>query len=252
MKYTLHFFRPSIQISLALASAAFGVAGVARADTVIGSGHVISETRTVSGFHGVTLSGSGDVAVTQGDTEGLVIDAEDNILPLIESTVQDGILHLGFKPHTGSVSFKKPVIFHLAVKTLDKMLIEGSGDIHAASLSTDKLNVEVPGSGDVSVDHLKADAVKVDVKGSGDVKFAGEGKTQKISLDGSGDYEAKDFKTDDTTLQINGSGDSQVWANTSLSVEINGSGDVGYVGTPKLKKSVNGSGGVHALTAKNE
>ena len=235
---------------LVLASAVCGVAGLASAE-VIGSGHVVSETRAVSGFHGVVLEGSGDVAVTQGDTEGLVIDAEDNILPLLESTVgADGILHLGMKPHAGSVTTHKQVFYKLAVKTLDKMVVAGSGDIHAASLASGHLQLDLPGSGGVAVDHLKAETVKAEIEGSGNVKLAGEAQSQKITIDGSGDYAARDFKTDSTSLAIDGSGNAQVWADGSLTVEINGSGDVAYRGEAKLKKSVNGSGEVHPLDKK--
>ena len=250
MKPTLLFSTSSARTLLALVSAVCGVASLAAAE-VIGSGHVVSETRAVSGFHGVELQSSGDVIVTQGDTEGLVIDAEDNLLPLIDASVgADGILHLGMKPHTGSVTFHQPVIFKLAIKTLDKMVLAGSGGIRAASLSSDHLRIELPGSGGIAVDHLKAETVKADIGGSGNIKLAGEAHGQKVSINGSGDYEAKDFKTDTTSLEINGSGNGRVWADGSLAVEINGSGDVGYRGEAKLNKSVHGSGEVHALDKK--
>ncbi len=254
MKTVLFLFKPSAQTSLilAMATATLCLTSLAVAGTV-GSGNVVSETRSVSGFRGFDLTGSGDVIVTQGDTEGLVIEAEDNILPLLDSTVdKEGILHLGIKEHVGSVSFKKGVVFKLAAKTLDRMELEGSGSIRVGSLSTGSLEVELPGSGSVTVDHLKADKVKTTIEGSGNVKLAGEAHGQKITFDGSGGYEAGDFKTDDTSLQINGSASAKVWAETSLAVEINGSGDIGYKGNPKLKQSINGSGKVHPLGEKNE
>ncbi len=242
----------SLSLAVFTASVIFRLTSLSAAE-VIGSGHVVSETRNVSGFHGVELSSSGDVIVTQGDTEGLVIEAEDNILPLLETTVDaKGVLRLGFKEHSGSVSFKKPLIFKLSVKTLDKVVLAGSGDLRAASLTTDKLSIELPGSGDVTIGHLKTDTLKADVTGSGDLTLAGEARAQKIVFAGSGDYEATDLQTDDTTLEINGSAESKVWTNKSLVVEINGSGEVAYRGTPKLKKSINGSGEVHPLAEKKE
>ena len=247
MKTTPFLPASSARTLLVLASAVCGFASLAAAE-VIGSGHVVSETRAVSGFHGVELASSGDVVVTQGDTEGLVIDAEDNLLPLIESTVgADGILRLGMKPHTGGVTSHQPVVFKLAVKTLDKLVLAGSGGIRAAALSSDHLRIELPGSGNVAVDQLKAATVAADIAGSGHIKLAGEAHGQKITIDGSGDYEAKDFKTDSTSLQIDGSGKAWVWAEGALAVEINGHGDVRYRGEAKLSKSIHGSGEVHPL-----
>ena len=57
------------------------------ANAVVGSGKVVSETREVSGFTSVSVSGSGQAQITVGDSDSLVIEAEDNILPLIETSV---------------------------------------------------------------------------------------------------------------------------------------------------------------------
>ena len=247
MKLILPLPSISAWATLALSSLVCCVSSLAAAE-VIGSGNVVSETRAVSGFHGVDLESSGDVAVTQGDTEGLVIEAEDNILPLLESTVDgDGILHLGVKPHSGGIRFSKPVKYKLAVKTLDKLKIAGSGDIHAPSLSGGRFQIKLPGSGNITVDHLQAETVAADIEGSGNIQLAGEARSQKITIDGSGDYKAKDFKTEDTSLQIDGSGSGTVWADGSLKVQINGSGEVGYRGNAKPSKQINGSGDVHPL-----
>src|SRR5687767_8419257 len=63
---------------------------------ITGSGRVTSETRAVSGITAIALEGLGEVVVQQGATEGLIIEAEDNLLPLITSTVENGTLRLAF------------------------------------------------------------------------------------------------------------------------------------------------------------
>lgn len=252
---TIPSLRPSpVRSALARVTIALCLAGTASsAEAVVGSGHVISETRNVSGFHGVELGGSGDVVITQGDTEGLVIEAEDNLLPLIESQVDaNGVLHLGFKSHSGRIESKKDVVYKLSVKALDKMMVAGSGSIHAASFAADRLDLILPGSGEIAVDHLKVTEAAISIEGSGTVKLAGEARRQKVGIDGSGNYEGKDFRTAEASVGINGSGECKVSPGASLAVEINGSGEVGYYGSPVVKKSVNGSGEVRALGAGND
>ena len=245
--------KPTHLSILALAAVCFGLVDVAAADITIGSGHVVSETRSVSGFHGVKLTGSGDVIITQGDTEGIVVEAEDNILPLLETAVKgDGILYLGLKDRSGGIRLTKGVVYRLAVKNLDQLVLEGSGSFRAASLTADRLRLELPGSGEITLDRLKAGAVAAQIDGSGNIGLSGEARSQTVRIDGSGDYKAKDFKTDTASVQIDGSGDARVWANETLKVEINGSGEVGYAGRPKLTQSVNGSGKVHGLDAKED
>jgi hypothetical protein len=61
---------------------------------VQGSGNVVSETRTVSGFNSVELSGDGKLEIEQTGTESLTVTADDNILKLLKSEVSAGRLVL--------------------------------------------------------------------------------------------------------------------------------------------------------------
>jgi len=55
-----------------------------------------TETRPVNSFNRVSVQNYGDVVLEQGDLEGLVIEADEEILPRIKSNVRDGRLILGF------------------------------------------------------------------------------------------------------------------------------------------------------------
>lgn len=59
---------------------------------LLGSGNVISETRTVEPFHSVELNGIGTLSVTQDGSPEVKLEAEDNILPVIRTRVENGIL----------------------------------------------------------------------------------------------------------------------------------------------------------------
>lgn len=233
------------KISLVSFFAVFASVAGLSAKTV-GSGNVISETRNVSGFHGLVLANSGDVVVTQGDTESLVVEAEDNILPLVETTVTDGVLKLGFKANE-EVHYTKRLLFKISVKTLDNLMLAGSGNVDAKALKADKFKVMLAGSGNVNVGDLETDALTVDIAGSGGVKLAGKAAKQAVRVMGSGDYEAGALKTGAATVKVVGSGDCELTASETLDITMSGSGDVSYHGNPTVTKHVSGSGDVTAL-----
>jgi hypothetical protein len=56
------------------------------------------ESRQVSGFTKIELSGSGELKIEQTGTESLTISAEDNVLPKITSEVSD---NTGARPVRG-------------------------------------------------------------------------------------------------------------------------------------------------------
>lgn len=216
---------------------------------IVGSGHVVSETRPVGPFHALAQKLSGNVVITQGDHEGLVVEGEDNILPLVETTVDaEGTLHLGIKKQAGRITFEKDLVFKVAVKSLDKIELAGSGKVQAASLSADHLDLRLLGSSDVSIDHLMAHRLTVAIDGLGEVKLAGNVQSQTLAINGSGDYRGRNLKTEDTRVTVNGSGAAQVWAEKTLDTAVHGSGDVSHRGAAKPTKEAHGMGTVHPLS----
>ena len=218
----------------------------------IGSGYVVSETRAMSGYHAVELAVPGTLNITQGDKEGLVIEAENNVMPLIETSVKpDGTLLISLKANE-DLRTTRAMSFQLSVKTLDKMVLTGSGDIHVVGkLSAASETIRLPGSGKITLDGLETGALTVSLEGSGTIKVAaGVATSQNVQLDGSGSYEAGALRTDTAKISVDGSGACKVWSEKRLEVSIGGSGEVSYYGHPELKQRVDGSGAVRALGAK--
>lgn len=152
---------------------------------VIGPGHVTTETRKVNGFHAVEVLDAGYLVITQGDTEGLKIEAEDNLRPLIRSDVDaEGVLHLGFKT-PGDVRTAKTTLFKLSARMLDSLELTGSGSIQADSLSlgsNGKLIMRLPGSSEIVVDKLIAGGLEATLNGCGKIKLGGEVRKQSASI----------------------------------------------------------------------
>jgi hypothetical protein len=215
---------------------------------VRGSGIPTSENRTVSGFSGIVLNGSGDAQITKGDSESLKIEAEDNILPLITSDVVGGKLVIGFKNNT-SISTTLPIHFTITVKDLSSVELNGSGSAAVSgAILTSAMTLTLRGSGDVSFDSLVATSLTADGNGSGNISLKGGKVTsQTIRVFGSGNFTAPELESQSTTLSIFGSGDAQVWCTSSLDVTIAGSGNVSYFGSPTVNQKIAGSGKVSGL-----
>ena len=194
--------------------------------TIKGSGVLASETRPVSGFDAVELADSADVTVSFGDTESVVVEAEDNILPLIVTNVRGGKLVINWKPNT-SVSATEPVRVTVTMKSLQAASLPGSGNITIAGLDASSVNFNLGGSGNITADGA-ADSVDVNFSGSGNILC--------------GDLQARS-----ATVELTGSGNATVFATDSLDVTLKGSGNVFYRGDPaKVTQSVPGSGTIQA------
>ncbi len=113
-------------------------------DRIIGSGILASETRTVTGFDAVTVSGVGKLQIDQTGTESLTVTAEDNILPLLTSEVTDGHLVLG-TPANVNLRMQQEVVYRLTVRELKSLAISGVMEVDAVDLETEALDVTMSG-----------------------------------------------------------------------------------------------------------
>jgi hypothetical protein len=190
---------------------------------VKGSGKSASETRSVTGFKGVTLKGTGQLHIDTNGTESLEITADDNLLPYITTEIQGDQLVIGTKDGQ-NVSPSKDIVYKLSAKTMNSINLAGSGEVDAKGINTDQLKVILGGSGNISV--------------------AGMAGQQEATIAGSGNYDGKQLKTKTTSINIAGSGDANVDVSDKLSVLIAGSGSVRYTGDPMVTKNILGSGSV--------
>ena len=235
-------------MALCLASAATGLlpAPVAAA-TLSGSGTSASEDRAVGEFQAIALRGSIDLEVRQGPAIAVRVQADDNLLPLLETVVEPGatgpVLQVRWKGGQ-SLSIRSKARVSVTMPALSAIAGAGAGVIRLEAFSTPRLKLALSGSGNATLDGLQADELTLAIAGSGDVKGSGRVARLAIGISGSGDVKLGEMRADDVSVRIAGSGDAEVNAQKALQVSIAGSGDVVYSGEAALKSSVAGSGTV--------
>jgi Putative auto-transporter adhesin, head GIN domain len=189
---------------------------------VEGSGHIITESREVSGFNEIVLGGTGRVVVEVTGTESLTIEAEDNIMPLLETTVRNGRLRL---ETNRSISPTVDVVYTITAATLDGLVISGSGIVEADAIDGTDFRVDISGSGDVDAEGALSGLLS-------------------ISISGSGEFDGESLTAPQGTVDVSGSGNAVVNVTDDLEVSVSGSGDVEYLGAPNVASDVSGSGAV--------
>ncbi|WP_343668117.1 DUF2807 domain-containing protein [Chitinophaga sp.] len=210
-----------------------------------GSGTLSSESRKLGDFHAVSLRGSMDIEYTDGPAEDVVIEAEDNILPLIVTEVKEGELIVKQKSNT-SINLHKKIKVKVTAPDVEELSLSGSGTIRLMNdwEQDDPVKLSLTGSGDV-IGAVNSPQVSVAIAGSGDVKLKGETKDLNVDIAGSGSFDGYNLHTETTNVHVGGSGDAKVHASVKLDVHVAGSGSVDYHGNPQVNSSTSGSGSVH-------
>lgn len=236
---------------------------------VHGSGNLTTETRRVSGFNSVDLSGIGNLVIEQGDEETLEITAEDNIMDHLVSKVSGTDLSLSVEEYV-NIKPTEDIIYHLTVKNISAIATSGLGNIESKSLQAEDLWVGISGSGNAQIGDLQADELDLEISGSGsmtvanldaktinsvisglgNIEIAGSVDDQVIDISGSGNYEASDLFSRTAMIEISGSGSSVIWVADDLTIELSGMGSIDYYGEPVLSTEISGAGTVRSLGVK--
>lgn len=245
MRTTRLFSRCAASAVVALALSGFALTTQA---ATTGSGRIASEERTPGPFQSVVLRGAIDLVVRQADREAVQVRADDNVLPLVQTTVEGegGARTLRVQLRPGeSIRSASRIEVTVDLPRLKSIASAGSGDITVKPYRTSTLSLSVSGSSNVRVEQLVAEQFSVSIAGSGDVEAQGKTDRLEISIAGSGDVRARDLAADEASVTIAGSGDASVTARRSVAVSIAGSGDVDYGGGAALVRSrVAGSGSI--------
>jgi hypothetical protein len=203
-----------------------------------GSGVVASEERKIGEIDSIVLDGAADVEVTVGGEPSLTIEADDNLLTTIATTVEGNQLTISTMEN---YSTNLGVRVYVTCPRLRSLVLNGAGDITTNEVASEDLEVTVNGSGNIwtspSVKRLSAE-----ITGSGNVKGKGSADTLEAKVSGSGSLDSEDLIAKNATIELSGSGSATVKVTDLLDADVSGSGSISYHGNPTVTSSVSGSG----------
>ncbi len=236
---TLFITLISLTISLLLAASAS-----LRAQAIKGSGHIIRKEIAVSSFEKLHNHSSADVYLV-AEGSGIVIEADDNIIPYIEVANEKGKLTIRNLKNSWFNS-KNGIKVTVPIKTLNEIANNGSGNLLAeTTINSSDLVIENSGSGNARLP-IQAQNLHMTQTGSGNVSLSGKAESITITLRGSGNLNATACSSKTAHVKVSGSGNADIQCTDSLTATVTGSGNITYKGSPNVVKSVSGSGNVQS------
>jgi lipopolysaccharide export system protein LptA len=190
----------------------------------------------------------GDVYFTPDSVYSIEIQAQQNILDVIESPVEGGVLVLKIQDHT-VLGKHDPIRIYIHAPSIKGLDVSGSGNISAGEvMHQPDLNYNISGSGNINVAEVKSKQLYGRISGSGNITgSSGTSDYATLTISGSGNLNFQDVMADTVYVTISGSGDVTAYAVKYLDVTISGSGNVRYNGNPIINQHISGSGNVARL-----
>ena len=210
---------------------------------VKGNGNVKTEERAESGFTGVNSGSDFNTYVGIGPFS-VKIEAEENILPFIETFVDNGVLKITTKDGFW-LKTRRTVKIYVTAPRLNKIHSHGNGDVFSSTKITDssRIDLYVGGNAKMKVE-VDAPEIDADLGGNGDIELKGQTRDFKCKTAGNGHIDAFDLQTESAKVEIYGNGNANISASVKLDVSISGNGDVRYKGNAQTSTHITGNGNI--------
>jgi len=215
--------------------------------STMGDGVLSTVTRSESPFQSVVLAGTGTVTLAYSTNQSVSINAEDNLIPLITTSVDNGALTIS----ENNIWATKPIHYTVAVASLSAVTLAGSGNIVFQNTFTNgDISVNLTGSGGVTA-NVQATSFEILLSGSGNVTANGAAASEKLTITGSGSANLSGISATNGTVSIMGSGGCKAWISGNAAISISGSGSVSLISSPSnLTQTILGSGTVSVASGK--
>lgn len=234
-----------------------------------GSGNVVTETRSISAIEEVEICCGMNLVLTQGEQEQLILEAEDNVMPEIETIVDGRKLVVRFHSNFSLLRLRlhRPVIVRLQMKTVHRVAVSGGGSLETEQLNSDQFALEFSGGshgqignlqttsaslvtnggGEVTIDRLTSDTLTVEINGGGHVTIgAGSAGAQQVQANGGSHYNAADVESKTARVEAGGGSEARLWVVEALHVQASGGSHVEYSGNPAVEQQITGGSDLRA------
>lgn len=202
-----------------------------------------TEDREVPEFDSLQVAAGIRATVEIGPRRSVRVEADDETLRLVEVRVEDGALHLGFRPeahlrgdHRVSVSIQTPQLRAIAAS--------GGSVVRAALTRAEESSLQASGGSELHVRGV--DANHLSVQGSGGSVFEIDGRASTLDLQMSGGtrLEGRNLSLEDVLVQASGGSQGELRADGRIRGSLSGGSELHVRGSAKARVAASGGSSV--------
>ena len=230
--------KPLLIAAVALLLAVTVKAQKEKNETIEGNGNIVTKEVPVSSFESLKASGVYELKLSQGATESVKIEADENLHQYFTVRNEGKTLVIDMKGMKNkNMKLKNKLRVYVSFKKLKEMDLSMVGDVKAdAALSFADLEIENNSVGKVELD-FSATTLKLKNNSVGKMKLTGKAESAVVTHNGVGSLDAGSFVVQTMNIDNSGVGGAEVNAAKELKVSDNMLGRVKNKGTAPRKNS---------------
>lgn len=209
-----------------------------------GSGDIVTSNRNTSDFKSVSAGGGFDVEIRTGSNYKVMVEADDNLIDDIETTVEGGQLKIRMRKNL-NVRNAHLKIF-VTAPSITSIQSSASADIVVAgNLRADETIRFKASSGSSIKASIDAPATEADASSGAQIDIDGRTRNFDVQASSGADVDADKLLSENTTAQSSSGGTADVHASVTLHARASSGGTVNYRGAATVVKKENSGGSIN-------
>ena len=211
-------------------------------NNVHGSGNKVSEERIVSFFNSINHATVGQVNITYGETQEVIVTTDDNIQKYVKTKVENKKLNIYIDSDSGLSNFKLTI--DIVLTELKSLSTSSAGNIASTNkFFADNVELYLNSAGNINLE-VETNKLYSNINSAGNLILRGKANSHYSSLNSAGNLQGYNFETDTTKINVNSAGNAFVNVSDHLDVTLTSLGSLFYVGSPQITQNISGLGKV--------
>ncbi len=201
-----------------------------KAQRVTGNKNVVSQERLVDAFTGIEAGGAFNIYLTTKEEGSLIIETDENLLPLITTSVKNNTLKIS----SSGIRNATRLNVYISSPEINYINASGAASIESTNaLATDRLEVIASGASDIKL-VVDVDELKTEASGASTIRLSGNAKNHHAKGSGASDIKAKSLQTINATAVSSGASSVTINATGQASRKTSGAGTINISGNPDI------------------
>ena len=230
----------ALTLSILLSSCGFDINLGDFSSGVKGNGIVQTDTRPVNEEFTVISASEGiQVYVTQDDNFSISVEADENVIDLIGTDINNNVLKIHAINNIGNATKK---VYVSLPKISELKSSSGSHLITENTINSDRLTID-SSSGSILNAEIIADNLDIDASSGANIQISGESGNTSIDASSGANLSGKELSTKFCDAEASSGANVSIFVSESLTADASSGGNISYSGKAKVntKKSVSGS-----------
>lgn len=201
-------------------------------DSIVGSGYLVSVSKTFSDFQNIEASHLFDITIIQSNNYSVEIEIDDNLLEYLIAEKHGDKLSLGLTNNNSYNNVTARAV--IGMPDIHSISLSGASCLHFDDMEIDhSLSVELSGASKVT-GNLTAGDVYFQLSGASYMNLTGSGDDLTIDGSGASSIEFGNFHTQNASINLSGASYSLIYTDGLLDISLSGASVLYYKGNPTI------------------